>query len=188
MTRLSIMPRKYFLWLLLVALAVVGVVIFRSVAVTSRKLPTLMTITSFAFANNQVMPVSFTCRGDGHNPPLTISGVPAGAVSLALIMDDPDAPAGDFVHWTVWNIKPSTTQIDEGSAPAQATEGQNSLGQVGYVAPCPPSDTHHYHIKLYALDLKLESNEQSTKDDLLKAMVGHIIDQAEMIGLVTAQK
>jgi Raf kinase inhibitor-like YbhB/YbcL family protein len=146
-----------------------------------------MKLSSPAFEDNAPMGESFTCRGDGHNPPLHISEVPGDAASLALIMDDPDAPGGEFVHWIAWNINRDTTLIDEGLPPPNAIEGQNSLGRVGYVAPCPPSGTHHYHFKLYAVDKELELNETTTKDELVRAMTGHIIDEAELVGLVSAK-
>jgi len=160
----------------------------RVVITRQNNLPNKMRILSPAFDSNQEMPVSFTCRGDGHNPPLSISGVPGDAASLALIMDDPDAPSGEFVHWIAWDIGRDTTLIDEGLPPPMSVEGQNSLGQVGYMAPCPPTGVHRYHIKLFALDKNLELNEQSTKDELVRAMTGHIVDEAELVGLVTADK
>jgi len=174
--------------LLFVAMVIVVVLVFRSrVAINTNNFPNKMRISSPAFNANQEMPVSFTCKGDGHNPPLAISEVPGDATSLALIMDDPDASRGTFVHWIAWDIGRDTTLIDEGLPPPMAIEGQNSLGQVGYVAPCPPSGTHHYHFKLYALDKNLELNEQTTKYELVRAMTGHIIDEAEFVGLVSAQ-
>jgi len=182
--------RTKILWLLLGAIAIVVFLVFRFGVDTNQKnnFPNKMRISSPSFNAGQELPVPFTCQGDGHNPSLAISGVPGEAVSLAFIMDDPDAPKGTFVHWIVWDIGRDTTRIDEGLPPPMSIEGQNSLGQVGYVAPCPPSGTHRYYFRLYALDKDLELDEQTTKEELLTAMTGHIIDQAEIIGLVTASK
>jgi len=183
----KIPARNYIFWIVLIAVTVVaGFVVARLVAVNSSNYPQLMKISSPAFENNAEMPVSFTCLGDGHNPPLSISEVPGDAAALALVTIDPDAPSGEFVHWLAWNIDRNTTLIDEGLPPPMSLEGQNSLGKVGYVAPCPPSGTHHYRFQLYALDKELELDENTTKDELVRAMTGHIIDEAELVGLVTA--
>jgi len=145
-----------------------------------------MNITSPVFANNQMMPAKYTCDGDNINPPLQISGIPATAKSLALIVDDPDALQGTFVHWVVWNISPATTSIAEKSVPGD--EGMNGFGKKGFGGACPPSGTHHYHFKVYALDTQLNLQEKTTKADLEEAMKGHILSQAELIGLYTRQK
>lgn len=142
-----------------------------------------MKITSPAFSNNETFPAKYGCSGEGVNPPLEISDVPAGAVSLVLISDDPDAPSGDFVHWLVWNIDPATTQIAENSVPVGAIQGSTSMGEPGYVAPCPPSGTHHYHFKIYALDTKLDLPTSANKAKVLSAMEGHVLAQGEIIGL-----
>src|SRR5438874_13828697 len=114
-----------------------------------------MTLSSPAFANNGEMPKKYGCSASGGaavSPPLTIAVVPQEAKSLALIVDDPDAPGGTFTHWVVWNIAPTTTSIAEGLPPAGASEGRSSSGKNGYAAPCPPSGEHHYVFTLYALD------------------------------------
>lgn len=142
-----------------------------------------MKLTSPAFINNGELPAKYTCDGQGINPPLAISDVPAKAQSLALISDDPDAPSGTFVHWIIWNIDPQTTQIAENSVPSGSSLGKTSAGRTGFVPPCPPSGTHRYYFKIYALDTKLNLTPNAGKDNLEKAMQGHVLDSAEIIGL-----
>ena len=142
-----------------------------------------MKIESNIFLNDGKIPVEYTCYGESTQIPLKISNAPLDAKSLALIVDDPDAPSGDFVHWIVWNINPKTSVIGDGKIPEGAVEGYMSLGGKGYFAPCPPSGIHHYNFKLYALDTVLSLPESSTKLDLIKAMGGHIIDNAILTGL-----
>lgn len=150
---------------------------------SDRNLPKIMKIESSAFKQNQNIPSVYTCDDKDISPPLKISEVPDGAKSLVLIMDDPDAPSGTWVHWVVWNINPSINEILEGSIPEGGVESVTSFGKSGYGGPCPPSGTHHYFFKLYALDQMLELDSSSKKEDLEKAMEGHIIDQTELIGL-----
>ena len=142
-----------------------------------------MQIISPAFLNNQNIPSKYTCDGEGINPPLEFKEIPPNAQSLVLIVDDPDAPNGTWVHWTLWNIDSITTSIAENSVPPKAIAGQTSSGQNIYGGPCPPSGTHRYFFKLYALDSKLSVTSFSFKEDLEKAMQGHIISQAELVGL-----
>ena len=104
------------------------------------------------------------------------------AVSLALIVDDPDAPAGDWVHWTVWNISPETVEITEGSPPS-GVEGTTDFGKTGWGGPCPPSGTHRYFFKLYALDQELDLDSSATKSEIETAITGHVLDKAELVGL-----
>ena len=139
-----------------------------------------MKIASPAFAHNAMIPQKYTCQGEDISPPLTLSDIPEGTISLTLINDDPDAPMGTWSHWIIWNIKP-TREIQENSAPG--TQGQNSWGRNDYGGPCPPSGTHRYFFKLYALDSELELQEGATKAELEAAMDGHILEQAELIGL-----
>lgn len=141
-----------------------------------------MKIESSAFAANQSIPQQFTCDGENVNPPLKISGIPAGTKSLVLIVDDPDAPAGTWIHWLVWNIAPDTGQVEQNSVPAGAMEGTTSFGKPGYGGPCPPSGTHRYFFKLYALDTSLGLTNQTTVADLEAAMKGHVLEQAELVG------
>ena len=140
-------------------------------------------ISSPAFGHNGTIPAVYSCDGKDVNPPLTITGVPAEARSLALIMDDPDAPVGTWVHWVVWNIAPQTTEIGENSLPAGAREGKNSWGREEYGGPCPPSGSHRYFFKLYALDAAPSLGPAATKADLERAMQGHIVARGELIGL-----
>ena len=142
-----------------------------------------MKIESKVFLNNQFLPTKYTCDGTSVNPSLKIADVPAEAKSLVLIVDDPDAPSGDFVHWLVCNIDPKITDIEEGSVPAGGIQGTGSSGTAGYVPPCPPSGVHHYTFKLYALDTKLGLPNTTTKTELLTAMQGRVINETAMIGL-----
>ncbi len=146
-----------------------------------------MEISSSAFANNEKIPAKYTCDGENINPPLTFSNVPENAKSLVLINDDPDAPAGTWVHWSVWNIDPSTNEVAENSIPEKGSEGMTSFGFRHYGGPCPPSGTHRYFFKLYALDTSLELDTGSTTADLEIAMDGHILEQAEFIGLYSKE-
>ncbi len=141
-----------------------------------------MKIESDAFVNNGKIPAEYTCNGAGAQPPLKISGAPKDAKSLALLVDDPDAPGGDFVHWVVWNIDPATSLIENGRVPG-AEEGYTSLRRPGWVAPCPPSGVHHYNFKIYALDTPLSMPKSSAKADLLRAMEGHVVGSAILLGL-----
>ncbi|MBS3101421.1 YbhB/YbcL family Raf kinase inhibitor-like protein [Candidatus Woesearchaeota archaeon] len=125
-----------------------------------------MKLTSPAFAHNGAVPSEFTCDSSDVSPPLTISDVPSNAKSLVLIMDDPDAPVGTWDHWIVFNIPPSAKEIAKGTEP-KGTAGKNSWGRTGYGGPCPPSGTHRYFFKLYALDTQLNLPEGSAKKDLL---------------------
>lgn len=139
-----------------------------------------MKITSPDFENNKSIPVKFTCEGDDVNPTLILEGIPKEAKSLALIVDDPDAPGKTWVHWVVYDI-PIVGRIDENSVPGK--EGMTDFGKKGYGGPCPPSGTHRYFFKIYALDKALDLNEGIRKPDLEKAMQGHILDKAELMGL-----
>jgi len=144
---------------------------------------TIMEITSPAFGNNQEIPAKYTCDGKDVNPPLSFVYVPAEAKSLVLIMDDPDAPGGTWVHWILYDISRQTKSIAEHSIPAGAEQGITIFGKIGYGGPCPPSGTHHYHFKLYALDTQLSFISAPKKADVEQAMKGHILAQDELIGL-----
>jgi hypothetical protein len=151
--------------------------------ISESKINKNMIITSPLFQHNGFIPSRYTCDGDNINPPLEIKDVPKEAKSLVLIVDDPDAPGDTWIHWTVWNINPKTARIAENGVPGQATEGKTSLGKSGYNGPCPPSGTHRYFFKLYALDAILDLSFQADKATLQKAMEGHILENAELIGL-----
>ncbi len=142
-----------------------------------------LTLSSPAFKQNTAIPAKFTCDGADVNPSLVVGNVPAGTGSLALIVDDPDAPAGTWVHWMVWNIAADTKEIKEHTVPAGASQGTNDFRKRDYGGPCPPSGTHRYFFKLYALDAMLSLNAGATKTDLERAMKGHIIARTELIGL-----
>ncbi len=141
-----------------------------------------MLIFSTAFGPGSPIPQKYTCDGEDANPPLGFSNVPKDTVSLALVMDDPDAPAGVWVHWLLWNMEPSTVQIAENSVPAKAIQGQASSGRNAYGGPCPPSGRHRYFFKLYALDTKLNLPSYSSATELEQAMVGHVLAKAELMG------
>lgn len=140
-----------------------------------------MKLTSPAFANNGAIPPEFTCDSADISPPLEISDVPKNTKSLALIMDDPDAPVGTFVHWAVWNISPDTKEIRKGNEPL-GVQGTTGFRRKGYGGPCPPSGTHRYFFRLYALDAELKLPEGSAKHDLENAMQSHVIAQAQLMG------
>lgn len=139
-----------------------------------------MEITSPEFKNNEMMPRRFGYDQDNVNPELGIDGVPPGTKSLALIMDDPDAPRGTWVHWVLYDI-PVIDRIEEGSSPG--TEGITDYKQERYGGPFPPSGTHRYFFKLYALDTKLGLKKGADKKTVERAMEGHILAEAELVGL-----
>jgi Raf kinase inhibitor-like YbhB/YbcL family protein len=142
-----------------------------------------MRISSPVFMGDGTIPSLYSCDGSNVSPPLEIFEVPDNTQSLVLIMHDPDAPGGDFIHWLLWNIDSKTKTIAEGTVSENLIHGTNSFGHLNYDGPCPPSSTHHYYFNLYALDLMLDLETGSDKDDLEAAMQGHIIDQAETVGL-----
>lgn len=146
-----------------------------------------MKITSPAFENNQTIPIKYTCHGEKINPPLKFWDIPNNTKSLTLIVDDPDAPNGNFVHWIVFNISPSITEIKENSVPLNSMQGITSINKSGYVSPCPPSSTHRYIFKLYALDEDLNLPANSDKQTVENAMQGHILTQADLIGLYSSK-
>jgi len=141
-----------------------------------------MKLTSPAFGNNGNIPPEFTCDGSDLSPQLDIADVPSNAKSLVLICDDPDAPVGTWDHWVVFNIEPSAKEIHKGSEP-KGQPGNNSWNKTGYGGPCPPSGTHRYFFKLYALDTMLNLPQGSAKKQIEAAMQGHILAKTELIGL-----
>ncbi len=143
----------------------------------------LLIVSSPVFENNGSIPGKYSCDGANVNPPILIENVPNGTKSLTLIVDDPDAPVGIWVHWVLWNINPETKEIKENSVPKGAQQGMNDFRKHNYGGPCPPSGTHRYFFKLYALDTILTLSPNATKADLEKAMKGHIIEQAHIVGL-----
>ncbi len=147
-----------------------------------------MRITSSAFSANGEIPAVHTCEGRDQAPPLVFSDIPAGAKSLALIVDDPDAPDPaapkmTWVHWVVYDIAPSVTGLPQGGAlPAGARDGLNDWKRIGYGGPCPPIGRHRYFFKLYALDTSLAFAHPPTKQQLEQAMKGHVLAHAELVG------
>ncbi len=144
-------------------------------------------LTSTAFEYEDTIPVTYTCDGEDISPPLTWSEPPAGTAAFALIMDDPDAPAGTWVHWVLYNLPAETRSLPAGiptdaERPDGSRHGRNSWRRLGYGGPCPPRGTHRYYFKLYALDTSLDLPTGATKEDLLQAMEGHILAQAILMG------
>jgi hypothetical protein len=139
-------------------------------------------LASPAFQDGGNIPDKYTCQGEDVNPPLEIENIPEGTKSLVLIMDDPDAPAGTWDHWVMWNI-PVTSRIAENSVPEGAVQGKNSWGRSSYSGPCPPSGIHRYIFKLYALDATLNLDSSSGKGEVEAAMEGHILAQTSLTGL-----
>jgi len=144
-----------------------------------QKLKTLV-VRSVAFGHNGNIPLQYTCEGENINPPIEISNVPAETETLALIMDDPDAPRGIFVHWLLWGLAPHSTIVEKTN---QGVSGTNSFGKIGYGGPCPPSGTHRYYFRVFALDNSPDLEPRADKDTLLDAMRGHIIAKGELMGL-----
>lgn len=146
--------------------------------------PSKMVLTSPAFAENERIPIRFTCDGSSQSPPLSWKGVPSRAAELALLLDDPDAPGGDFTHWTLYAMNPHTTAIRAGAPPAGAVEGKNSAGHNGYTGPCPPGGAgpHRYRFTLYALSQRAQLVPGATPDQF-RAAVGRLaIAKGTLVG------
>ncbi|MBW1697123.1 MAG: YbhB/YbcL family Raf kinase inhibitor-like protein [Deltaproteobacteria bacterium] len=146
-----------------------------------------MELRSAAFSEGEMIPRKYTCDGQDVSPPLEWSAVPEGTKSFALICDDPDAPMGTWVHWVYYDIPPQITVLPEdvGSQKKPASggvQGINDFRKIGYGGPCPPSGTHRYYFKLYALNKALNLSPGADKQTLLKEMEGHILDRAELMG------
>ena len=147
-----------------------------------------LTLTSSNFEQGKAIPKKYTCDGDDISPGLSWSKPPEGTKELALIVDDPDASMGAWVHWVVWGIPPDSTSLPEGVPKTDTTsmglmQGKNGFGKVGYGGPCPPRGSdHRYFFKLYAIDTKLDLKPKATKWDVLNAMEGHIIAKGELMG------
>lgn len=146
-----------------------------------------MKIISSAFQDGGNIPSKFTCDGADTSPPLQIEGIPSGAKGLVLIVDDRDAPGGVFTHWTVWNIPAQTSSIGEGDAP-KGVQGTNDFGKSGYGGPCPPSGTHRYYFKIFALDRELDLPSGAKRGQLDAAMKGHVVAQAELMASYSRKK
>jgi len=144
-------------------------------------------LTSTSFEDGGMIPPRHTCDGANVSPALAWSGVPENAAALALICDDPDAPMGTWVHWVLYDLPPEVTELPEG-VPTQevldsgARQGRNGSRGIGYAGPCPPSGTHRYYFKLYALDQRVDLSPGATKKQLLAAMEGHILAEGQLMG------
>jgi Raf kinase inhibitor-like YbhB/YbcL family protein len=141
-----------------------------------------MTISSASFENQNPIPSQHTCEGSNQSPPLAWKNLPPNTKSLALIMEDPDAPQGTFVHWVMWNIDPRDNELPAHLSPDIYNQGVNSDQGKGYMGPCPPSGQHRYYFYLYALDEKFPLPADTTKTELLESMKGHILGEAKLMG------
>ena len=188
--------RKWTLWVA-IGVVVLAVLLLGAIRVHRRhgaradiadgQTPAPLGISSSSFASGDAIPRRFTCDDAGLSPEIQLPQPPAGTRSFVIVMDDPDALFG-FVHWLVFNIPADTREITEGASnrvelPHGATEGKNSLGNVGYFGPCPPgTKPHHYVLRLYALDTELELPPEATKKQLAAAVKGHVLAEGQMIG------
>lgn len=136
-------------------------------------------VQSPAFAHNGHIPAHYSCEGENINPPIEISDIPEGTKTLALIMEDPDAPNGVFDHWLLWNLLPGQTI---GEKTDLGVSGMNSFGKTGYGGPCPPSGTHRYYFRVYALDKELSVAAGQSKTELMEDMEGHVLGFGELMG------
>jgi hypothetical protein len=146
-----------------------------------------MQLTSSAFKANELIPPRYTCDGQDISPPLAWKNIPETAQSLALICDDPDAPRGTFVHWVAYNLPASLTTLPEAISHGPSLEqgglqGKNDFGTIGYGGPCPPGGTHRYYFTLYALDQLLNLGPRATKPQVLRAISGHQLAEAQLMG------
>lgn len=144
-------------------------------------------IASSAFEDGGLIPAKYTCDGEDISPPLQWDAAPEGTKSIALICDDPNAPIGTFVHWVLFNLPADTKELAEGipkgtTLPNGAQQGTSDFGRIGYGGPCPPSGTHRYFFRIYALDTQLDLAPGARKPDLLNAIQGHILAQGQLMG------
>src|ERR1700730_15336581 len=165
--------------LLLIALATL---VIRLAQAQNAAGSTSLKVTSRAFGQGGTIPKQYTCDSSNVSPPLRIENLPKTARSLALIVDDPDAPCRTWTHWLLWNIDPKATEIREDGVPQNATQGTSDFGSAKYGGPCPPSGTHRYYCKAYALDTTLSLPSSSKKAALEKAMAGHIVAEGSLLG------
>lgn len=150
-------------------------------------------LTSPAFKEGGQIPVKYSCHGQDISPPLTWSNAPAAAAGYTLIVEDPDASAGTFTHWVIFNIPPQLTGLPEGlpregRLTSGAVQGKNSMGKTGYAGPCPPpGKPHHYHFRFYVQDRLLPLQPGASKEQVRAALQGHTLGQAELMGLFAVQ-
>lgn len=152
-----------------------------------------MDVTSTAFKEGGDIPRQYTCDGDDISPPLAWTGTPSDTKSLVVIADDPDAPSGTWVHWVVYHLPPTVQSLAEKTPPDQilangARQGTNDFGKIGYGGPCPPSGTHRYFFKVYALNTTLDLPPGRKKADVEKAMQGHVLTDGQLMGRYSRQK
>jgi Raf kinase inhibitor-like YbhB/YbcL family protein len=141
----------------------------------------VMRISSTEFSGGKPIPSKYSCEGNDVSPPVAFTGIPSGTKTLALVADDPDAPAGLWVHWVVWNIPPETPELKEGAVPP-GMQGRNGWGKNAYGGPCPPSGMHRYFFTLYALDKALDLPASTDAAGLREAMKGHVLSEAKLLG------
>lgn len=145
-----------------------------------------LTVSSPAFRSTSEIPTPYSCEGRSISPPISWSGVPSGTQSVAVIVDDPDAPRGTFTHWVLYNLPPNASSLPEAvtstALPSGTQFGQNSAGEERYYPMCPPSGRHRYFFKVYALDTKLDGLKHPSANQLERAMQGHILAQGELMG------
>jgi Raf kinase inhibitor-like YbhB/YbcL family protein len=166
----------------------VGVIAIAGVAFSAVAAePGRIKITSSAFQQGESIPAKFTCDGPDHSPSLQFHEIPSAARGLVLIVDDPDAPGGLFTHWTLWNIDPKTTIMAEGNA-SGGVQGANDFGKAGYGGPCPPSGTHRYFFRIFALDRPLDLPAGAKRSQLDAEMRSHVLAQGELMGRYSRHK
>jgi len=177
--------------IVIVAIAVFFIVYptgLEHVETTSTKSPARFVITSPAFKSGETIPKKYTCDGIDVSPPLSWSGFPAGTKSFVLIVEDPDAPGGVFTHWIAYNISSEIASLPEDVKKVERLDngilqGMNNFGRIGYNGPCPPHGSkHRYYFRIYALDCDINLPPGATRDDILKAIEGHVIGEAELLG------
>lgn len=185
---------KFFLIFFLAAVIGLGfwqkqavITLFKNFITSATLKSSNMKLASPAFTNNETIPVKYTCDGEGINPPLAFSDVSGQAESLALIVDDPDAPGNTFTHWVVFHIPTTINTIDENSLPEGAIAGINSANTSGYTSPCPPTGSHRYVFTLYSLDTIVNGDEHMTKQQLMAKMEGHILGTTQLTGIYKRQ-
>ena len=148
-----------------------------------------MEVISPVFRDGSPIPPQYTCKGQNVNPPLNVFNVPKGTQSLTLVMHDPDAVSGDYLHWLVFDIPPSTESIAVNSLPVGAVQGANGAGKAEYTGPCPPkgTGTHHYIFDFYALDTTLDLKSGASMEEVIKAQKGHVLHHSALTGLFDAE-
>jgi Raf kinase inhibitor-like YbhB/YbcL family protein len=182
--------------------AVLALIVLAFIACTNRQQPAAqpqatpatqpqqkveLKLTSNAFKEGEAIPRGYTCDGANVSPPLEWTGVPKTAKTIAIIADDPDAPSGTFVHWVLFNLPADGLGLIENTPQTETLngggmQGKNDFEKIGYGGPCPPSGTHHYFFKFYALDSELPLKASATKAEVEKAMEGHVVGQAQLMG------